>query len=48
VGLTANRKPTLPSHKSLMGINFRYDMLHENVKLYFKVICPITANYVTR
>jgi len=48
VGLTANRKPTLPSHKSLMGINSRWVMLHENVKFYFKVTYPIKAHYNTR
>jgi len=47
-GLTTNHKPTLPSHKSLMGINFRQRTLHENVKFYFKVIYPIKAHYINR
>ena len=45
VGLITNLKPTLPSHKLLMGINFRYNMLHE---IYFKVVYPVEAHYITR
>jgi len=48
VVLTTNHKPTLPSHKSLMGINFRWNILHENVKFYFKVVYPIEAHYIAR
>jgi len=47
VGLTTNHKPTLPSHKSLMGINFRY-MPHEIAKIYLKIIYAIEAHYITR
>jgi len=39
-------KPTLPSHRSLIGFNFRQDMLHKNAKFYFKVIWPIEAHYI--
>jgi len=31
-----------------MGINFRQNMLHENVKFYFKVIYLLEAYYITR
>jgi len=31
-----------------MGINFRQDMLHENVEFFFKVTYPIKAYYNTR
>jgi len=48
VVLTTNHKPTFPSHKSLMGINFRWNILHENVKFYFKVVYPIEAHYIAR
>jgi len=40
VGLITNHKPTLPSHKSLMGVNFRQDMLHENEKFYSFTLLP--------
>jgi len=43
VDLPTNHKLTFHCHKSLMAINFRYDMLHENVNFYFKVIYPIEA-----
>jgi len=46
MGLTTNHRPTLPSHKSLMGINLRYD--HENVNLNLNVIYPIEAHYTSR
>ena len=38
----------LPSHKSLMSINFKQGMLHENVKFYFKVTYASEADYITR
>jgi len=30
-----------------MSIKFRQDMLHENVKFYYKVIYPNKAHYIT-
>jgi len=38
VGLTTNHKPTLSSHKSLMSINVRKDMIQKKVQFYFEVI----------
>jgi len=43
VDLPTNHKPSLPSRKPLMGINFRQDMLHENVKFYLGIY-PIEAH----
>jgi len=47
VGLSTNHKPTLPSHRSLISINFTKGMLHENVKFHFKFIYLVEAHYVT-